>query len=134
MGALRAWVSSIFTKMRRTSFRSVVQSAVRTARLGWSTTSTPPGNASKVPDNGRAHAPLDAIALDRLTQNLAGGDADARGDVRRSWQTWGLRGDKPGQERSKLLAAGLIDALIIGMAMQPPVAGLRCALGKWGLC
>lgn len=35
----------------------------------------------KVSGDGRAHTPLDAIALDRLAQNLAGGDADARGHV-----------------------------------------------------
>jgi hypothetical protein len=64
--------------------------------------------------DGLAHAALDAVAVDGLAHDLADGEADAgRADL----FTWlkGAEGKEEGHLFRELLAARLVDALVVGV-------------------
>jgi hypothetical protein len=79
---------------------------------------------SKVSANGVAHAPLDAIAIDRFTHDLTDGKTNARGA---DFFT-GKRGAKGEEERHllrKLFAADLVDLLVVGVFAKTKGSGVH---------
>ena len=75
------------------------------------------GELGEVPADGLAHAALDAVAVDGLAHDLAYGESDARGGLGEV-AVGGAGGDEVAHLLGELLAAGLVNALVVGVFPQ----------------
>jgi hypothetical protein len=77
--------------------------------------------SGQVVADGLAHAPLDAVAIDGLAHHFADGEANAgAGDIdipqgRAVWSKLRTKGEEVRHLFCELLAAGFVDALVVGV-------------------